>query len=278
MSNPLENYFRTPKLYVKLPSRGQFYPPNMIDASVNQEVAVYPMSALDQITIRTPDALLNGDALVKIVANCVPSIKDVKTLVEPDINTLILAIRIASVGNQMELTLPCPKCTHENHYQVDLSAIIETQSFLDDSYIVELDGELLVYLRPYNFHQRNLTLLNEIQQTQAISLLETNQELDETTKFTELGKCITLMAQRTFEIVAKSITQIKVIKTGIVVTEEEYIQEFLQNISKTQADAIMNKLKELNTTGIDNSCHFICEDCGHAWDHIIDFDPSSFFV
>lgn len=278
MSNPLENYFRTAKLYVKLPSKGQFYPPGMIDSSVNDEVAVYPMTALDQITIRTPDALLNGEALVNIVANCVPGIKDVKNLVEPDINTLILAIRIASVGNHMDLALPCPQCSHENNYQIDLSAIIETQRYLDESHVVDLNNELLVYVRPYNFQQRNLTLLNEIQQTQAIALLENNQDLDETAKFTELGKLITDMAQRTFNIVAKSITQIKIIKTNVTVTEQEYIQEFLQKISKSQADAIMNKLKELNTTGIDNNCHFVCEKCNHEWDHNLDFDPSSFFV
>jgi hypothetical protein len=89
----------------------------MINLAVNQEIAVYPMSALDQILMRTPDALLNGDALLKIVKNCVPDIQNVKQLVEPDINTLLLAIRIASVGPSMELELNCPACQQENNYQ-----------------------------------------------------------------------------------------------------------------------------------------------------------------
>ena len=278
MTNPLEQYFRSPKLYVKLPSKGQYYPPDMINLAVNQEIAVYPMSALDQILMRTPDALLNGDALLKIVKNCVPDIQNVKQLVEPDINTLLLAIRIASVGPSMELELNCPACQQENNYQIDLSAIIETQSEMETNNTVELDGQLLVHLRPYNFEQRNLTLLNEVQQAQAIALLESNQDMDETQKLQELGNHVSKMAARTFEIVAKSITHITILATSTVVAEQEHIQEFLSKISKIQADAIITKLKEMNNVGIDNTCHFVCEHCQHTWDHQLDFDPSSFFA
>jgi hypothetical protein len=39
--NPLSAYFRQPKIYVKLPSGGQFYPPGALDASANGEYPVY---------------------------------------------------------------------------------------------------------------------------------------------------------------------------------------------------------------------------------------------
>jgi hypothetical protein len=249
----------------------------MVDTTINGEVAVHAMTALDQINIRTPDALLNGDAMVKVVGNCVPSIKNPKDLVEPDINTLLLAIRIATVGSQMEVDTICPSCSHENHYQIDLNAIIETQTFSEANNCVELDDNLRVHLRPYNFNQRNLSLLNEVQESQAVSLIQNDSNLDQTTKFMSLGQHVAKMAERTFDIVAQSITHITILKTGQTVDNQEWIAEFLKNISKSQADSITDKIKQINKVGIDTVNNFECSSCNHKWQQPIDFDPSSFF-
>lgn len=277
MTNPLQEYFRAPKLYTKLPSKGKFYDAGSVELALNGEVAVYAMTALDQINIKTPDALLNGEALLKIISNCVPGIKNAKQLVEPDINTLLLAIRIASQGAHMELPCVCPSCSKENNFQIDLTAILETQTELDDVEAIDLDGELLVYVRPYNFEQRNLTLLNEIQESQAVSLLNQNPDLDPTERMTELGKHVSKMADRTFDIVAKSITGIKIVKSGQLVQEEQFIKEWLKGISSQQASIILDKIKQLNKEGIDTTCNFICENCNHEWKQPIDFDPAGFF-
>jgi hypothetical protein len=277
MTNPLEKYYRAPKIYTQLPSRMQFYAPEMVETTPNGEVAIYSMTALDQIIIRTPDALLNGDALLKVVQNCVPAIKDPINLVEPDINALLLAIRIASKGPNMTLDVVCGNCQHENHYEIDCQAILETQTPIETVNSLDIDGKLLLHVKPYNFHQRNLTLLNEIQETQAIKLLESNEQMDETAKMIELGNLVTKMATRTLEIVAKSITHITIIATGQTVSDPAHINEFVRNISKEQADAIMERIKELNNTGIDSKCNFTCQECQHEWTQPLDFDPSSFF-
>jgi len=277
MTNPLEQYFRTAKLYVKLPSQSMWYDKGMIETSANDEVAVYPMTALDQINMKTPDALLNGEALVKIVANCVPGVKDPRQLVEPDINTLLLAIRIATAGSTLSVDTKCSHCDHENHHEIDLTPILESQEMLSQENFIDIDGSLVVHLRPYNFEQRNLTLLNEIQQNQAVRALEMNEQMDATDKMTEVGKYIGKMAARTFDILAKSVTHVTILKTGTQVTDQEHINQFIQNITKPQADAIMLKIKEINDTGIDPTCKFICESCGQEYEQRLDFDPISFF-
>ena len=70
--NPLSRYFRQPAIYIKLPSGGQGYPPGVIDMPANGELPIYPMTALDEITSRTPDALFNGSAVMGIMSSCVP--------------------------------------------------------------------------------------------------------------------------------------------------------------------------------------------------------------
>jgi hypothetical protein len=277
MTNPLLKYYRVPKLYVKLPSNLKWYDPSQIKTSINNEIAVYPMSALDHITIKTPDALLNGEALLNVIKNCVPDVQDPRVLVEPDINTLLLAIRIATVGPVFEIDVACPKCNHENHYNVDLQAILDAQTSISEESEVNLDDELLINLRPYNMEQRNLSMLNEIEQSQAVRIIDSEDTISETEKMTKLGQLITKMAERTFDIAAKSISEVSIVSTGESVVNTETIRLFLKGIQSKQADLVIDRIKSLNRAGIDLNTNFQCQSCNHTWTHQLDFDPASFF-
>ena len=276
MTNPLSQYFRTAKVYTSLPTDCHFYDPNMIETSVNGEVAVYPLTTIDQIMLKTPDAILNGEAMIKVFHSCVPGIKDVKKLVEPDINALLIAIRIASNGPIMEIDTVCPECKTEHTFDVNLSGILETAEKLTELPSIEMDG-LIIHVRPYNFEQRNLQLLNEVDESRSLNILNANTTIDENKKLEELAVHINNMANRTFDIVAKSITSITITKTGESVTDQTYISEFLKGIGKSQADVIIDQIKQLNQMGVDTKTNFQCSNCAHEWNQPIDFDPTSFF-
>ena len=104
MSNPLSNYFRKPEIYVKLPSQGRWYPPNTLQMNDQGEVGVMPMTARDELIIRTPDALLNGQATVDVIKSCVPDIKDPWQMPAMDLDSILLGLRIASYGENVEFT------------------------------------------------------------------------------------------------------------------------------------------------------------------------------
>lgn len=277
-NNPLSKYIRAPKVYTKLPSLGKFYEPGMVETSVNGEVAVYPLTAIDQIMLKTPDAMLNGESLLKVVQNCVPGVKDVKKLVEPDINTLLLAIRIATTGQIMEIEASCPNCQEKHEYTINISNILETQTFMDDDTSMRFDDSLILKIRPYNFEQRNLQMLNEINEDQAIKLIENKEYAEDNERMIEISRHINKMAERTFDVVAKSISSITILPTNETVTDTGFIAEFLKGISKAQADIIVEKIKELNNIGIDTNTTLVCTSCNNEWKQPLDFDPSSFFA
>ena len=54
--NPLSQFFRQPKVYIKLPSGGRFWPPGSQDVSDSGEYAVYAMTAKDELMFKTPDS------------------------------------------------------------------------------------------------------------------------------------------------------------------------------------------------------------------------------
>lgn len=276
MDNPLLQYFRLPQLYIKLPSEGRFYDESDIDLSDNNELAIHALTALDQMLLRTPDAILNGESLIKVVKNCVPGIKNPKKLVEPDINMILLAIKIASSGENSDLTISCEKCSHENTYEINLNDILETATKVPADNVLHINNALLITLYPYTFTQRNLTLLNEIKYNQAIKLLQ-NEDVENPEIISRAAQTVEDMSIRTFKIISQSIHSITIIKTNQTVTDRDYIEEFLRGISKVQSDIIIDKIKSLNNSGIKTEHEFTCVKCSHTWEQPLDFDPTSFF-
>ena len=71
--NPLKQYFRQPKIYITLPSKGVFYSPDDI-SGLFENIPIYGMTGMDEIILKTPDALMSGESTVKIVQSCCPTI------------------------------------------------------------------------------------------------------------------------------------------------------------------------------------------------------------
>ena len=63
MSNALTKYQRTPKLYIKLPSGGKYYEKGSIDLSMEGTLPIRAMTARDELLLKSPDALLNGESI-----------------------------------------------------------------------------------------------------------------------------------------------------------------------------------------------------------------------
>ena len=101
--NPLAKYYRAPGPHVKIPSGGRFSEIDTTMLSVNGEIPVYPMTAADEILVKNPDALLNGFAVEELIKSCVPAVKNVRSLAAQDIDVLLLAIKLASYGDKMEV-------------------------------------------------------------------------------------------------------------------------------------------------------------------------------
>ena len=123
-TNPLKQYFRRPEIYIKLPSGGNFYPEGSIDLPENKELPVYPMTAIDEITSKTPDALFNGTAVVDIIKSCLPNIKDPWSVPSIDLDHILIAIRVASNGNLLDIESICPSCNEEASYDINLIGLL----------------------------------------------------------------------------------------------------------------------------------------------------------
>ena len=122
--NPLKAFFRQPAIYLKLPSNGSFWPEGSVEFPHNRELPVYPMTAVDEITYRTPDALFSGQSVIDVVQSCIPAIKNAWAMPYIDVNSILIGIRVASYGHAMEVSTVCTNCNHEDDFELDLRHVL----------------------------------------------------------------------------------------------------------------------------------------------------------
>ena len=154
-NNPLQQYFRQPAIYVKLPSQGKFYPNNTLDMPPTGELPVYPMTAIDEISVRTPDALFNGTAMVELIKSCVPAIKDPWQIKSIDVDAILLAIKSCSQGNDLEVESTCPSCAEAATYGVNLIGMLQNIKKVDYSTPLRM-GEMEIKFRPLVYKEMSI--------------------------------------------------------------------------------------------------------------------------
>lgn len=273
-SNPLSQYFRQPAIHVRLPSQGEFYPINALTLPPNGEVPVLPMTAVDEITYRTPDALFNGSAVVSVIKSCVPSVRDPWSMPSIDIDALLIAIRIASFGHGMDLNTQCPNCQHEEEITIDLRAVndkLQLGNYQNSLHV----GDLEVYFRPLSYREVNENNQQQFEQQQGLRML-TDPSIDEKTKAEQLTRSVAAINALTVKTIAQSIAAVKT--PGAVVNEFEHIYEFLNNCDRAVFARLRDHAIELRQHSEVQPVAITCSNCSHEYQQPFTLDMSSFFA
>jgi hypothetical protein len=271
--NPLRQFFRQPAIYVKLPSGGAYWPRGSLEMPANGELPVYPMTAIDEITYRTPDALFNGQAVINVIQSCVPAIKDAWQTPNADLNALLIAIRIASYGHEMEVASTCPECQHQNDYSIDLRVFLEQVQYPDYTKIIQ-DGDLEISFQPVNYAQQTQTGMLQFEQQKILSLLH-DSDLSDDEKMTRLNQAFRQITELTITVISKSIAAVK--GPGFTVTDSDHIEEFLRNCDRKLYQQLRDHAVKLNQDTQLKSLSAECEECHHKYEQPTNLDLASFF-
>jgi hypothetical protein len=228
-NNPLQKYFRQPKLFIKLPSSGNFYPEGALDKTENGEYAVYSMTAKDEIIIKTPDALLNGQATVDIIQSCVPNIKDAWAVPSVDLDALLVAIRIATYGEQLDVKAVIPGETEANTYDTDLRLVLG--KLLDASFDVEckVNEDLTVFLRPLSYAEFTKNAIKTTEEQRIMSIVS-NEALSNDEKQRQFAISFRKLTDVTMDLLIKGV--VSVVTPDGAVSDPDFISEFFNNTDK----------------------------------------------
>ena len=274
MTNPLSQYFRQPSIYIKLPSQGQNYPAGAIVMPQNGELPVYPMTAIDEITYRTPDALFNGQATVNVIQSCVPNIKDAWAVPSIDLDTILIAIRIASYGHDMDFATTCPACNDTSERTIDLRTMLDALRSPDyASHITHSDLE--IYFKPLSYKNLNENSQLQFEQQKLLQVIpdSTVSDADKMTALTRAFKQLTEITVRSLSI---SITVIKTPQA--LVTEQPFIEEFLKNCDRELFNQIRDHVLRLREQSELQPLKLQCTACNNKYEQALTLDMASFFA
>jgi hypothetical protein len=274
MSNPLSQYFRQPSIYIKLPSQGQNYPAGTLVMPANGELPVYPMTAIDEITYRTPDALFNGQATVNVIQSCVPNIKDAWAVPSIDLDTILIAIRIASYGHDMEFATTCPACNDTTERNIDLRTMLDALRAPDYAAHVS-HGDLSIYFRPLNYKNLNDNSALQYEQQKLLQVIP-DSTISEADKMTALTQAFKSLTEITIRSLAISITAIKTPQA--LVSEPAHIEEFLKNCERDLFNQIRDHVLRLREQSELQPLKLECTACNHQYQQALTLDMASFFA
>lgn len=274
MTNPLSQYFRQPNIYIKLPSNGSFYPTGAISMPANNELPVLPMTAIDEIAYRTPDGLYNGSSTVSVIQSCCPHIKDAWNMPAMDVDAVLIGVRIATYGHEMEISTTCPQCEAEADHTLDLRTVLD--GLTAGNYTEPLVfGDLSVHFKPMSYRQVNANNAIQFEEQKLLSILP-DSDIEETKKAQMINDAFKKITDMTIDALSQSIRAIHT--PTAQVNEHEYILDFLRNCDRAVFEKIRDRIVELKTSTEVKPLNFKCAGCGHEYTQGFSLEMSNFFA
>jgi hypothetical protein len=241
-ANPLASFMRQPKIYISLPSNGEFWNPRSIDMPESGEFPVYSMTARDELMFKTPDALMNGQAMVDVIQSCMPNIKNAWDVPTIDLDAILIAIRLATYGDRMPFNHKIPIIDEEIEYELDLRILLDT---LQNNHWIEqiaVGPELIIFVKPLTYKHMTQTSLKSFE-TQRIFNVVNDEKIPDEEKMKMFNASFSNLTKLTVELMAESIYMIKTVEEDV--TDKKFIQEFVANTDKEIFDVVQNHLKQL---------------------------------
>jgi hypothetical protein len=284
-TNPLQNYMRQPKIYIRLPSDGNFWQKNSLVVSDTGEYPVYSMTAKDELALKVPDALISGQAIVNVIQNCMPNIKNAWAIPNTDLDVILIAIRIATYGEKLKLPLKIGEGDDEKEfeYEIDLRYIMSNlidQIRWEDA--IQVLDDVVVYVKPTDYKQLSNSALKTFE-TQRILQIVNDQSVSDEDKAKTFKDSIDKLNDMTVGLVNSAVYKIDTTEGST--DDPRYIKEFMNNVDKEIFDKIKNHIEilrehnNIKPVTINPNEEMIAQGFSAAPITVpLSFDPSTFFA
>jgi len=241
--NPLEKYYRQPAIYIKLPSKGKYYTKEVYTPTETGEIPVLPMTAKDELAFKTPDAMINGQATVDVIKSCVPNLKDPWKMVNYDTDVVLLAIRIATYGENMDISFRVPVVNDEQSHTLILPELLEQLGRIEIQDETTTSKGFKIQIQPLDYKTLTKIQIARFEQQKMYGTIDSSSMTEEE-KQSAFGKSFATLNMVNFSLLVDSI---KAITTpgGDTVVDRAQIIEFCNKTDSKTINEIQDKLSEL---------------------------------
>lgn len=269
MTNPLQAYFRQPKIFTSLPSKGVYNQSSDFNGSI-ENFPIYGMTGMDEILLKTPDALFTGDGVVKVLESCCPVIINGWDIIDIDVVFLLIAIRIATYGNKLSIIHTCSECGESSEYDINLSSIIDSLSSKTYKNKIKI-GELLFHIKPLSYRDSTQFSIRNFQfRKQLVKLSQNTEEFEKVSP--QLVKDVKQLQLDVYR------THVESIETPTeIVTNMEYIKEYIDHADTANVNQLTHFIEQANVEFNFPTLSVDCNSCKANQSINIEINESHFF-
>jgi hypothetical protein len=242
VGNPLARHLRQPKIYIRLPSGGNYWPQGSLEKTENGEFPVYAMTAKDEITFKTPDALLNGQATVDVIQSCMPNIKNAWHTPSIDMDAILVAIRRASFGDEMTMTAKVPGTDIMKDFNVNLSGIFD--NLMSATYVdsFQIPG-FKVQIIPLSYKTITEGTIKAFEEQRIFSIVN-NDDLADADKLLQFQKSFQKLTELNVNTLINSVIAIQPDGDEVAVENPIHLKEFLEGCDAETFNHIKNHIEQ----------------------------------
>lgn len=242
-TNPLQKYYRQPAIYIKLPSGGRYYPKNVFTPTETGDIPILPMTVKDELAFKTPDAMINGQSTVDVIKSCVPNLLDPWQMVNYDTDAVLLAIRIATYGETMDINYRVPGTDDEQTHTINLPALLEDLGRVEIKDETTTSKGFKVEMQPLSYKTLTKIQIARFEQQKMYGTID-NSTMSDEAKQSAFAKSFETLNMVNFSLLVDSIKSITT-PEGNTVVDRAQIIEFCNNADATTVTEIQDKLSEL---------------------------------
>ena len=281
-TNPLGKYYRQPQIYIRLPSQGKYYGPDVFTPTETGEIPVLPMTAKDELSFKTPDSMMSGQSTVDVIQSCVPNFKIAWKMVNFDTDAVLLAIRIATYGETMDVNYKVPVTNEEMSHTVNLPALLEDLGRINIVDEATTKTGFKVKLAPLDYQSLSQIQTAQFEQ-QKIYTTVNNSALSEKEKSTQFVKSFKLLNNINFSMLVDSITSITT-PEGNTVVDKAQIRDFCDNCDAKVINEIQDELGNIRSQAqikpikLQSTEDQIKKGAPTSYEVPVTFDSSNFFA
>jgi len=242
-SNPLQKYYRQPAIYIKLPSGGRYYPREVFTPTETGDIPILPMTVKDELAFKTPDAMINGQATVDVIKSCVPNLLDPWKMVNYDTDAVLLAIRIATYGETMDISFRVPGTDEEQSHSLNLPALLEDLGKANIEDQTTTSKGFKIEIQPLDYRTLTKIQIARFEQQKMYGTIDSSAMTEEQ-KQTAFAKSFETLNTVNFSLLVDSIKSITT-PEGNTVIDRAQIIEFCNKADTKTITEIQEKLSDL---------------------------------
>jgi len=280
-TNPLQKYYRQPAIYIKLPSGGRYYPKEVFTPTETGEIPILPMTVKDELAFKTPDAMINGQSTVDVIKSCVPNMLDPWKMVNYDTDAVLLAIRIATYGETMDVNFRVPVTNEDQSHTLNLPALLEDLGRAEIVDETMTSTKFKIEIDPLTYKSLTKIQIARFEQQKMYGTIDNSTMTDEA-KQSAFAKSFETLNMVNFSLLVDSIKSITT-PEGNKVVDRAQIIEFCNNADAKTVTEIQEKLSDLRVQAqipplrIKSTEDQIKKGAPTSFEVPVTFDSSNFF-